>query len=235
MSELSKHTTFYLSPPHTCAYHEDRSSSSLFMDPEVILDEQGYSVMLQQGFRRSGNLVYRPHCENCHACIAVRIPVLQFKATRAQKRTLKRNRDLVIYECPTKFNAEHFDLYQRYQHGRHRGGGMDDPDPGNYTRFLCTQHCQTRFIEFRADNKLLAIAVTDYVSDALSAVYTFFDPDEAARSLGTQAILWQIEHARELGLTHLYLGYWINDCQKMTYKTRFQPLELYVHDRWSQA
>jgi len=219
--------------PHPCSYLPGRTATTLFIDPRYPLDGDKYARFTRLGFRRSGDLVYRPHCRDCSACTPVRIPVDRFAPTRSQRRVVRRNADLVVRARPSVFMPEHFNLYLRYQAIRHSGGGMDDPDPQKYVNFLMGRQVETVFYEMRRDEELLAVAVVDHLPDGLSAVYTFFDPQESNRGLGTFAILWQIEHARLVGLPWVYLGYWIAESKKMAYKANFRPLEAYRHGRWS--
>jgi arginine-tRNA-protein transferase len=163
----------------------------------------------------------------------VRLPVAQFEASRAQRRILKRNSDIKVIARAPAYDPEHFALYLRYQKHRHPGGGMDDPDPQKYTNFLISRHVHTVFYELRLRHRLLGIAIVDHLPDGLSAVYTFFDPTEKRRGLGTFAVLWQIEKAKQLKLSWVYLGYLIRECQKMAYKENFQPLEAYLDGRWT--
>ena len=156
----------------------------------------------------------------------------EFAPRRSQRRVWRKNQDLTVSPVAPRFNSEHFDLYCRYLNSRHEGGGMDNPTPESYIDFLTSNWSRTVFYEFRLDEQLLAIAVVDRLKTGLSAVYTFFDPDYSVRSLGVYAILWQIEAAKHLNLENLYLGFWIQDCQKMSYKTQYQPLEYYSHGKW---
>jgi arginine-tRNA-protein transferase len=232
----------YLSMPHPCSYLPERTSTIVFVDPQCVLDEGLYGSFVRQGFRRSGDLVYRPYCQNCSACVPVRIPVHEFRPSRGQKRTWKKNRDIVVRAAAPEFSQEHFDLYRRYQSGRHYGSSMDDPDPQRYVSFLASRQAKTVFYELRAGSgagpdvnpdTLLAVAVVDILPDGLSAVYTFYEPDLPARGLGVYAILWQIAQTRHLGLPFLYLGYWIKETPKMAYKTQFRPLHALRNGRWS--
>ena len=218
--------------PHPCGYYAERTAQNLVIDPTSPHLPQIYDAALTRGFRRAGGHVYRPHCGGCHACIAARVPVVQFRPDRSQRRCLQRNADLQLCIEPARHTDEYFDLYRRYLDARHPGGGMDNPDPEDFSRFLYTAWSPTSFIELRLCDRLLGVAITDITTTGLSAVYTFFDPDEAARGLGTYAILRQIEITRERGLPHLYLGYWIDQHQKMDYKARFRPLELLTADGW---
>jgi arginine-tRNA-protein transferase len=218
--------------PHACGYYAERTAQNLVIDPASPHLPQIYDVALDKGYRRAGSHVYRPHCNACRACIAARVPVMQFRADRSQRRCLQRNRDIETRLEPAQFREEYFALYRRYLGARHAGGGMDDPDSEDFSRFLYTTWSPTRFLELRLRERLLGVAVTDITTSGLSAVYTFFDPDEAARGLGTYAILRQIELARERGLPYVYLGFWIESHPKMDYKARFRPLELLTPDGW---
>lgn len=224
--------TFYATMPHTCSYLPGQSAATLLVDPQAAINTPLYSTLIDYGFRRSGERVYRPRCEHCQACIPVRVPVATFQPSRIQKRIWRRNHDLVVQRVAPLRSDEHFDLYQRYLAQRHAGGGMDDPHPDNYLAFLASPHIDTGFYEFRLHGKLLAVAVVDHLQQGLSAVYTFFDPQHAQRSLGVYAVLWQIEHVKQLNLTWLYLGYWIKDSPKMNYKEHYQPLEMYQRGQW---
>lgn len=223
---------FFATPPHACSYLEDRRATTLFVDPAAEIDNDLYSSLSALGFRRSGRHVYRPHCEGCNACIPVRIPAAEFVPRRAQRRIRRRNADLEVRITEPRLTEENYALYARYIAARHADGDMYPPSPDQFRSFLLCEWSDTLFAEFRADGELIAVAVTDQVSDGLSAIYTFYDPDQGHRSPGVLAILWQIEHARTLGRTHLYLGYWIRQCQKMSYKTDYRPLEMFVGERW---
>jgi arginine-tRNA-protein transferase len=234
MTASQKHPGLYLSMPHPCSYLPERESTILFVDPQQSLDSEHYGHFVQQGFRRSGDLIYRPYCRACAACVAVRLPVNDFTPDRSQRRVARANADLAVTLRAPGFDEEHFALYRRYQSGRHPGSGMDDPDPDKYQRFLSSSLLDTRFIEFRLDGRLLAVAIADWLPDGLSAVYTFYDPAEQHRGLGTYAILREIEEVRRLGLPHLYLGYWIAESRKMAYKRRFRPIEALTGRRWER-
>ena len=224
---------FFSTPPHECSYLEDVQAVTLFADPRVRLDRRRYSELSRAGFRRSGNHVYRPTCPSCNACVPVRIPVDRFTPNRQQRRTMRRNEDLEITVAEPRFELEHFNLYERYLKRRHRGGGMDVTSPEQYVSFLCSTWCDSVFIEFRHEQRLVAVAVTDVLDDGYSAVYTFFEPSEDKRSLGRFAILKQVELARRDARPHLYLGYWIGACAKMDYKTEYRPLEGLEQGRWT--
>ncbi|MBW8849513.1 MAG: arginyltransferase [Xanthomonadales bacterium] len=225
-------------PEHPCGYWPERQARDLVLDPGDPRLGRFYPMALGWGFRRSGNLVYRPHCRACRACVAVRIPVEAFRPDRSQRRCLARNADLRTRVCPAERGEEHFALYRRYLAARHPGGGMDEHGAAEFDQFLIGAWNAGRFLEIRAPQaqgpgRLLAVAVTDVVPEALSAVYTFYDPDEAARGLGTFAILQQLAWAQRDGRRHLYLGYWIDGHRKMDYKRRWRPLEAWDGHGWS--
>ena len=220
---------------HACGYWPERQARDLVLDPRDERLPQLYPLALDAGFRRSGDIVYRPHCRGCQACVAVRIPVASFRPDRSQRRCLARNHDIDARVVAAERTDEQFDLYRRYLQARHRGGGMDDHGTFEFDQFLVGAWSQGRFLELRehGSHRLLAVAVTDLAgADAMSAVYTFFDPEESARGLGTLAILKQLEWAARDGRSHLYLGYWIEGHGKMDYKRRFQPLEAFDGRGW---
>lgn len=223
---------FYASPEHDCSYLPQARAVTLFADPAANMDMGLYSRLAELGFRRSGDLVYRPHCPRCQACVPARLPVARFQPSRAQRRTLQANADTVARLAGTDIKEEHFQLYRHYISQRHPGGGMDDPDPARYKDFLTSPWAKTEFVEFHHGGQLMAVAVLDVLSHGLSSVYTFFDPDYAHLSPGRYAILWSIEEVRRRALPWLYLGYWIGNCQKMRYKAEYRPLELRLDNRW---
>jgi arginine-tRNA-protein transferase len=222
----------YATPPHECSYLPDREAVTLFADPEFPKDRHLQRLLTEQGFRRSGQHLYRPRCAGCAACEAVRIPVAAFTPNRSQRRTWARNQDLSVRCVEQRFEQEHYDLYARYVTGRHPGGGMDDPTPAKYEDFLLCPWADTRLVEFHHEDELVAVAVSDRLDDALSAVYTFFDPARSARGLGVYAVLWQLEAARRSGLDWLYLGFAIQGCRKMEYKGRYLPQERMRDGQW---
>jgi arginyl-tRNA--protein-N-Asp/Glu arginylyltransferase len=222
----------YLSMPHPCSYLAGRMSTILFVDPQRDLNAGEYGLFVRQGFRRSGDLVYRPHCQGCNACVPVRVPVREFQTSRGQRRVWHRNADIAVIEAPARFDPAHFNLYRRYQAGRHPESGMNDADPEKYLGFLASRQIDTVFFELRAGNKLLGVAVADLLPDGLSAVYTFYDPDLPQRGLGVYAVLWEIAETARRGLHYLYLGYWIAESPKMAYKTRYRPIEILQASQW---
>ncbi|MGH8504526.1 MAG: arginyltransferase [Stenotrophobium sp.] len=215
-----------LGTEHECGYLPQISARNAYVNPALALDPDRYAWLLAHGFRRSGDHVYRPHCARCRRCIPARIPVDEFQPSRNQRRCIGRNADLTLH-IGHSLGDEHYALYRAYLAARHAGDGMDGDHREAFHTFLECSWGDAHFWEFRDRNQdLLAVAVVDRLADALSAVYTFFDPAASKRSLGTYAVLAQIAHAREQGLAHLYLGYWVSESQKMAYKKNFQPLEL---------
>jgi arginine-tRNA-protein transferase len=221
---------------HACGYWGDREARDLVLDPLDPRLPQLYPLALDWGFRRSGDIVYRPSCVGCQACVAVRVPVATFKPDRSQRRCLARNADIDARIVAPVRTEEYLALYRRYLRAKHPGGGMDDHGATEFEQFLIGSWNQGRFLELRehGSHRLLAVAVTDLVDDALSAVYTFYDPDQSARGLGTLAVLKQLEWAARDGHRYLYLGYWIAGHAKMDYKRRFQPLEGFNGRNWAR-
>lgn len=219
--------------PHECSYLEDQQAVSVFVDPAYPITEPIYSKLSERGFRRSGSHIYRPHCRACRACVPARIPVASYSMSRREKRCLKKNLDLTV-SCTKSIDSEqHYQLYRRYIEQRHNDGDMYPPSREQYDSFLSDEWGVTEYLQWHnAENDLLMVAVCDRMQAGYSAVYTFFEPDEADRGLGTLAVLWQISLCQALGLPHVYLGYWIKNCQKMNYKTNFKPLELMMDGRW---
>lgn len=218
--------------PHACSYLPDQQATTLFIDPAAPMDSTTYSQLSEMGFRRSGPHLYRPHCARCNSCVPARIPVASFRPDRRQRRILARNADLQVIDRTSLTGDEYFDLYSRYIEGRHRDGDMYPPTRQQFDSFLTREWDLTHYYCFYLQEQLLAVAVVDVMSNGLSAIYSFFDPDIKARSLGVYAVLWQIQHAAELGLPHVYLGYWIKQCRKMSYKIDYRPIELLVNNRW---
>jgi len=222
----------YLTTEHECSYLTDQIAHSVYIHPSYSLTTDLYAQLIEQGFRRSGDQVYRPHCSQCSACIPVRLAVEAFKPNRRQKRCLNKNSDTRVEVKSKVFVWAHYDLYMRYQISRHEGGDMANVNPEEYLEFLGSTWCDVQFVEFYVDNELAAVAVVDQFDNALSAVYTFFDPKYSSLSLGVYAVLWQIEQARKQKKEFLYLGYWIKACQKMSYKSDYQPLQILAGGQW---
>lgn len=215
-----------------CSYLDKRNSQSVFVHPSMTIDTGMYSQLIEQGFRRSGSEVYTPHCSGCSECIPTRLAVEQFIPNRNQKRCIKKNQFTTVIVKPAQFEKEHFELYLRYQKHKHKEGGMVNSTEDDYINFLASSWCNTLFVEFSINDELAAVAVVDLLDNALSAVYTFFEPDLSQYSLGNYAVLWQIEHAKKLQLEFVYMGFWIKECRKMSYKTQYQPIQGFINNEW---
>ena len=231
MTELAR-LKFYATQPHACSYLPNEQATTLFLDPSQPMNGQIYAELSELGFRRSGDHLYRPHCKLCKACVPARIPVARFRPSRKQNRVLKRNLDIKVSRCDPGFTEERYQLYARYISERHADGDMFPPSRGQFSTFLVSNLPYAFFYEMRVEDRLIGIAVTDVLPNGMSAVYTFYDPSEEKRSLGVFGILWQIAESRRLGLDAVYLGYWIKGCRKMSYKTEYRPIELFVNQRW---
>lgn len=237
---------FYATTPYSCGYLAGKLAQSLIAAPHHLIDAHTYSGLIQLGFRRSGKFAYRPHCENCNACVPVRIPVAEFKPNRSQRRARKQHQDLSTTIIPLAYSEEHFQLYQAYQAARHKPEdaekGKPDSEPSSeeteqeaadqYRNFLVQSNVESMLIEFRLDGILKMVSVVDIVRDGISAVYTFYDTNEANCSYGTFNIVWLAEWAHQLKTTYLYLGYWIAESRKMAYKQNFLPLEGLIEGEW---
>lgn len=227
---------FYVTTPYKCGYLPNKLAQSLIASPQHLIDANIYNGLISQGFRRSGKFAYRPHCENCRACIAVRLVLSTFAPTRGQKRASKQHTDLTAQVMPLHYNQEHFELYSSYQSLRHHDENAieaKDDDEEQYRQFLCQSNVESLMIEFRnADHQIKIVSVIDVVKDGVSAVYTFYDALETKASYGTYAIMWLAEWTKNLDLPYLYLGYWIQDSPKMAYKQKFNPQEKLIDGEW---
>lgn len=237
MTRLDGHALpvrLYLTDEHPCAYLPGMRARTLFVDPRAHIDGRRAQSLQHRGFRRSGIHFYRPACPSCNQCVPVRVPAATFCPNRAQRRTIKRNADLSVRLLAARFVEEHYQLYEHYLAARHADGGMiDDLSRDSYRNFLLAAWGgETGLLELRQDKRLLAVAVCDLLADDLSAVYTFYDPEHSARSLGTFTILTQLAWARRQGWQALYLGYWIANCRKMAYKAQFRPLQVWDGQGW---
>lgn len=232
----SQSPQFFLTAPSPCPYLEGKFERKVFTHLVGEKAPEMNDLLTQGGFRRSQNIAYRPACENCRACVSVRILAEEFRPTRNMKRVMQRNADLIGFEHPAEPSTEQYSLFRKYLDSRHRQGGMSDMTVLDYAMMVEDSHVNTNVVEYRrrgpdsfisgqGTGDLLAVALTDRMSDGLSMVYSFFDTEAADRSLGTYMIVDHIERARSAGLPHVYLGYWVQGSQKMEYKIRFKPQE----------
>jgi arginyl-tRNA--protein-N-Asp/Glu arginylyltransferase len=236
---------FYLTAPSPCPYLPGKEERKVFTH---LVGERASGLndlLTHGGFRRSQSIAYRPACETCRACVSVRVLVHDFRPTKSMRRVSERNADLVGEMRALVPTSEQYSVFRAYLDSRHRNGGMADMTVLDYAMMVEDSHVKTRLVEYRrrgpdssingrGAGPLLAVALTDVLSDGLSMVYSFFDPDQAIRSLGTFMIVDHIERAKRMGLRYVYLGYWVRGSAKMDYKARFLPQERLTSDGWSR-
>ncbi len=247
MTQHSRNTPqFYLTAPSPCPYLPGKEERKVFTHLVGDRAPELNDLLTHGGFRRSQSIAYRPACETCRACVSVRVVVEEFLPTRSMRRVLERNADLVGEMRVAVPTSEQYSVFRAYLDSRHRDGGMVDMTVLDYAMMVEDSHVETRMVEYRrrgpdsaingrGDGDLLAVALTDVLTDGLSMVYSFFEPDHGDRSLGTFMILDHIARARRMGLPHLYLGYWVKGSRKMDYKGRFLPQERLLADGWKRA
>ena len=230
------HLALYKTANHDCGYLSDRRASEAVIDPDAPLNRSLYDELLAAGFRRSGDQVYRQHCGGCNACVPVRIPVREFAAKRRHQRNTRRNNDLEVRINSMHLSDAHLALYQRYIGARHSDSPMNQESPQQVRRFLgCTWATPLQLDYCDADGRLVGFSIADDTPNALSAVYTVFDPDQPQRGLGIWSILQQIALAKRSERQWLYLGYWIAEARTMQYKTQFAPLQRYCNGSWQDT
>jgi leucyl-tRNA---protein transferase len=235
---------FYLTAPSPCPYLVGKEERKVFT--HLVGERAGElnNILTQGGFRRSQSIAYRPACEGCRACVSVRVVARDFRPTQSMRRILRRNADIAGEMRIAVPTSEQYAIFRAYLDSRHRDGGMADMTVLDYAMMVEDSHIETRIIEYRRrepgmtgkrqGGELVAIALTDVLSDGLSMVYSFFEPDEANRSLGTFMVLDHIARAKSMGLAYVYLGYWVRGSQKMDYKSRFLPQERLMPDGWER-
>ncbi|MBD1564727.1 arginyltransferase [Vibrio sp. SA48] len=215
---------------HPCSYLEDRQERvAVALDPSMQSPDN-YEVLLANGFRRSGDTIYKPHCESCNSCQALRVSVNEFSVSNSQKRLLKKAYSY-RWQLKTEMDEGWFTLYSRYIEARHRDGSMFPPKDAEFKQFSSCEWLNTQYLHIYQENKLVAIAVTDILRHSASAFYTFYDPN-ADISLGTLGVLFQLQYCQSTGKQWLYLGYQIDECPAMNYKVRFQRHQKLVNQRW---
>ena len=223
------------SEPHACSYLPGELSNSIFPDPRTELSSELLNQLHINGFRRSGRLVYRPQCPQCNACWSARVINKEFSASRGQRRTLKRNQDLQFQWRSVEFSQEHYQLYEKYINGRHQGGDMHPASEEQYKDFLIEGYDTHKFLEMRNEQlELVGVCVVDQFYDGLSAIYSYFDPDQHKRSLGKMFVLALIQLGQQAGLPFTYLGYYVKGSAKMEYKANYQPLEVFRGNQWQR-
>ncbi len=229
---------FYITAPAPCPYLKGRRERKIFSYLGGDAAPSTNALLTRRGFRRSQNIIYLPACEGCSACVPVRIVVDDFKVTKSRRRTLTKNADVIRRMRAPKATAEQFSVLRGYLDSRHGDGGMADMTVLDYASMIEETAADTMLLEYLInepetnEQQLTAVALTDRLTDGLSMVYSFFEPDEADRSLGNFMILDHVSLARELGLPYVYLGYWVNGSPKMNYKINFQPLEMLTAKGW---
>ncbi len=236
---------FYLTSPSLCPYLPGKEERKVFTHIIGRRARDLNELLTQGGFRRSQTIAYRPACESCRACISVRVLVDEFAPSANMRRVLRDNRDLIGIATPNRPSSDQYSLFRRYLDARHRDGGMADMTVLDYSMMIEDSHVDTRVVEYRRRGidtgitgragDLVAVSLTDEMSDGLSMVYSFFDPEEADRSLGTFMILDHITRAKTMGLPYLYLGYWVEGSKKMDYKARFLPQERLLPAGWARV
>jgi Putative arginyl-tRNA:protein arginylyltransferase len=220
-----------LTPEHHCSYLPAEQEQLMVLLDTHLLSADGYESLLSAGFRRSGSDIYRPYCSACHSCRSLRLPVAEFKPSRSQKRIYQKNQDLEII-LSNQDKPEYYDLFAKYIHERHADGTMFPPSRNQYDNFLLCSWLAPYFVELRHGPQLLAVAITDPLPHSLSAMYTFYDAHHEHRSLGTFAIMIQMELAKKMGKKWLYLGYQVDGCRKMNYKRSFHPYQVLIDHVW---
>ncbi|WP_372422488.1 arginyltransferase [Salinarimonas chemoclinalis] len=247
MTSHSRETPqFFLTAPSACPYLPGQEERKVFTHLVGRRAGELNDILTHGGFRRSQTIAYRPACETCRACISVRVPVDTFEPSRNLRRIARSNRDLVGTGVANQATSEQYSLFRRYLDSRHADGGMIDMTVLDYAMMVEDSHIETKLVEYRrrgpdtaingrGEGPLVAMCLTDVLADGLSMVYSFYDPEMSARSLGTWVILDHIGRARAMGLPYVYLGYWVEGSRKMAYKARFMPQERLLSQGWTRV
>ena len=223
---------FYVTAPQPCPYLDGRTERKLFTALQVDNAQDLNDSLSQQGFRRSQNVLYRPSCAECSACLSARIDISRFTPTKSQKRVIRRNVDVSRRATSPWATEAQYDLFRTYLDARHSDGGMAEMDVFEFAAMIEETPIRSRVVEYALNDELIAAGLTDVLADGLSMVYSFFDPDLERHSLGTYLILDHIRIAQEANLPYVYLGYWVPGSQKMGYKANFAGLEIFTGGRW---
>jgi arginyl-tRNA--protein-N-Asp/Glu arginylyltransferase len=234
---------FYLTSPSACPYLPGKEERKVFTHIVGRRGRELNEILTQGGFRRSQTIAYRPACDTCRACVSIRVLVNEFEPSGNLRRVLKNNADLIGVDLPNRPSSEQYSLFRRYVDSRHADGGMADMTVLDYSMMVEDSHVDTNLVEYRrrgidsgitgkGEGDLIAVCLTDAMSDGLSMVYSFYDPEHQDRSLGTFMILDHIRRAKAMGLPYLYLGYWVEGSKKMGYKARFTPQERLAPTGW---
>jgi len=232
---------FYLTAPSPCPYLAGKEERKVFTHLVGERAPELNNILTHGGFRRSQSIAYRPACEGCRSCVSVRVLAREFQPTRSMRRILRRNADITTDMRQATPTSEQYSIFRAYLDSRHRDGGMADMTVLDYAMMVEDSHVETRIVEYRravagrSNRELIAMALTDVLGDGLSMVYSFFEPDESARSLGTFMVLDHIARAQAMGLAYVYLGYWVRGSGKMDYKSRFLPQERLLPDGWAKV
>jgi len=226
---------FYVTTKYTCGYIDGQDAQSIVATPNKNINSENFSSLMNKGFRRSGQFVYKPKCKNCNACIPIRVLASDFNVSKSQKRIKKYLDKLSVKLLPLIFNEEHYNLYVNYQNTRHRNSDGVEDGVADYNNFLIKSNVNSKLVEFRLNNQLKIVTIIDIIDDGISAVYSFYDCSDQKLSLGTTSIIWLLEFCKKENLSFLYLGYWIHESQKMKYKINFKPYELMINGVWQEA
>ena len=234
---LNQRLPVFITEAHPCSYLDERQARTAFVDPGVPVTKALTSALNLQGFRRSGRYLYKTSCEQCSACQPLRVEVDGFIPNRSQRRNRKKNSDLSVsiktsLEIDDPSHQKYYALYERYIRQRHSEGDMYPPDREQFDSFIGQLYPFSRIIEFTLRGKLVMVALCDELEDGCSAIYTFFDPDHKDRGLGVYSALWQIDYCVTLQLPYLYMGFWVEKCNKMNYKSSYRPNEIFHAGRW---